>query len=303
MPAQRPAFTLWPWKVIALAVPAMALAAAVFAAATHSSAPKDVLTVFFLVLAAGNAYVFAMAIGDFGRSVLAIPLGALSGYLAVRIFWYPIVDIVYLAVLAIYAALLFRGDGRGSAMGCALVGFLFLAFLAAASRAAQEDVSLICALSSYPFVCSCVTAAMPLENTPAAVWRAGLAGVNAALHGLLLGVIFWLATMVLCAATFRSVAPSWGVADVVVIPVVVAALATNYFCVRFLFSGVHRIEVPQERPPDEAPPQEAASTAEEAPPQLAPLAAPPSDELPLPQPKLSLPEDQPEQPEKPASLP
>lgn len=259
----QPRFTLWPWAAMALGVPAMAAAATLLGAA-QAQEPQDLLTVFFGVLAAGNAYVFALAVGDFGRSVLAIPTGAVAGFLAVRIFAYPITNFLFLVFIALYALSALRAGGRGAAIGCGLLTFVFLGFLVLGSgvRSSGSDGSQVfmCLLSTYPFTCACVTATMPLEQTRAGVLAAAAAGLNAALYGLLMGSAAFVLSGVLWLVTLRPLSSQpW--AAMPVVPALIALLVCNYFCAKHLFAGVHRVEAPGPSPA-------ATEEAEEAPPPL-----------------------------------
>jgi hypothetical protein len=73
----KPKFTWWPLKALALAVPVLS-AALSFACSANS--PHQPIPLFFCLLGAGNGYLIGIAIGDLGRSMIAIPLGALAGY-------------------------------------------------------------------------------------------------------------------------------------------------------------------------------------------------------------------------------
>jgi hypothetical protein len=297
---KQPEFTFWPWKLMALAAPTMAIVASLLATRDSEPSTRDVLTVFFGVLAAGNAYVFAVATGDFGRSVLAIPIGALAGFVAVRIFSRPVTDALYLAFLLGYAMVSLRKSPRGALAGCALMAILFSLFVFSASFAAtgggKQDGW--CGVSCYPFVCACVTAAMPLEYKPGAIWEAFVAGTSAALYGLLMAVLFFIGGTVVCeiAANFIPALSSARGDGLLVVPGAVAALAANYYCVRCIFDSVHRVEVPQQRPTEQ-------EQADETRTKLAPTSDPssvspalgyglPTRQVPLPQAKLKLDDDE-----------
>jgi hypothetical protein len=244
---KQPAFTLWPWKALALTVPVMAFVAALFST-EHSRNAKDVLTVFFGVLAAGNAYVFAMAVGDFGRSVVAIPAGALAGFLAVRIFAYPIVNLVFLLFIIIYALLHILRGAQSAPLGCIVSSVVFIGFsMVARTAGTGGEEAWLCVWFSYPFTCACVTATMPLENTCDGVWRAAIAGLSAALYGMLMGVVALVAGGVLWAVFANAIAGRRTGPDSAIVPGILGVLAANYFCVKHIFSGIHRVEIEKDK--------------------------------------------------------
>ncbi|MCY3022741.1 MAG: hypothetical protein NTW87_27500 [Planctomycetota bacterium] len=253
---KQPEFTLWPWKVSALAVPAMALVA-VLLALSQSADKREAMVVFFGVLAAGNAYLFAMAVGDFGRSVIAIPVGAVAGVVAVEVFKHQEANVVYLLFLGI---LVITGMVRGfvrALPGCGLLILVFIAFMIAAAAGGLRggDVTL-CVLSAYPFVCGAVTATMPLDSDLPGIWNACMAGTRAALHGLLMGAFIGIFSLPVCFVLYAGGlllqwrSPVAASAAFNVAPLV-ALLATNYFCVKYVFAAVHRAEAPSVRPPAE----------------------------------------------------
>ncbi|MGD0090554.1 MAG: hypothetical protein ABSE73_11595 [Planctomycetota bacterium] len=281
---KQPQFTLWPWGTLAVAVPAMALVTA-FIAAQQSQQLEDVFTVFFGVLAAANAYLFAMGIGDFGRSIIAIPCGAVAGFLAVRIFAYAPVSVLFLLLVGFYMARL--GPGK-IALGC-FAGFLALLTLAAATGSGGGGgAAVLCGLCAYPFTCACVAATMPLENTSEGVAAAATVGLSAALRGMMFGWPAFAVCAVLASAVRSSGPPApagQNMDNGILVAGVPGLLVANYFCIKQVFTGIHRVEVP-EKPPEAGPPQEPA------PPKEAPYTNPGAVWLPLPQPKIKLPEDE-----------
>ena len=83
----RPRYTWWPWRTLALAVPVVSFGAAVFASlagveASERSTEKLTLLVGLTIFGAGNGFLLGAAIGDFGRSILAMIAGAAAALLA-----------------------------------------------------------------------------------------------------------------------------------------------------------------------------------------------------------------------------
>jgi hypothetical protein len=75
----KPKFAWWPFRSLALAVPVLA-ASLTFGCCASQNAPLHAMPLFFCLLGAGNGYLIGIALGDLGRSMIAIPLGALAGY-------------------------------------------------------------------------------------------------------------------------------------------------------------------------------------------------------------------------------
>ena len=116
---KRPEFSWWPYRTVALIVPLLAMGAAAGAGAasnkTGHERDLEIITIFFSVLGAGNAYLFAIAIGDLGKTVLAVPAGGFAGFLVVNIFGHPPATIVYLILLGAVGLaldLIFRAANR-----------------------------------------------------------------------------------------------------------------------------------------------------------------------------------------------
>lgn len=240
----QPAYTWWPWRFLALSAPILALGGAALAASEHR--PRaEVLAVFFSVLAAANGYLFAMAVGDFGRSITAIPIGAAAGYAAVFLFSYPLPNAIFITILLVIAGLSMGARLMKMLSGCVIIVFLSIALLSfigvAVNRhaTAEPEIAIIC---SYPFVCGCVASSMPIENSLRAVIDAWLAGIRASLHGMAMGGLASIGLGVLVAILMSSVR-SRSVEQAVAVGFLVITLAlANYFCVQNIFTAVHRAE-------------------------------------------------------------
>ena len=82
----RPRYTWWPWRTLALAVPVVSVGAAFFAILTEvkkpgSSTEQMALLAGLTIFGAGNRFLLGAAIGDFGRSILAMLAGATAAFL------------------------------------------------------------------------------------------------------------------------------------------------------------------------------------------------------------------------------
>jgi hypothetical protein len=225
----------------------IALGGAVLADQEHRS-HEETFAIFFSVIAAANGYLFAMAIGDFGRSIVAIPLGAFSGYAAVTLFSYPMPNIVFISVLFFIALLSLTARMMKVLSGClsmVVLFFAFFAFLGAVKNgrfmpSGDPEMALFC---SYPFVCGCVAASMPIENSPSAIWDAWLAGVRAAMHGMVMGGLASIAVGILILISASIFSSSRRDEEFFAIAFAVISLSlANYFCVQNIFTAVHRAE-------------------------------------------------------------
>jgi len=241
----QPTFTLWPWKILSMLVPVMALVAA--GVAEKYEAPKeDSFAIFFSVIAAGNAYLFAMAIGDFGRSVVAIPIGAVAGWIAVLVFSYGPPSILFIALMAVVMLLSVVSRSAAAGHGCLALVMLFFLALGAIEAPGRGDPALSM-LAGYPFVCAVVAGCMPLQRDFLGVCQAGIAGARAALHGMVAGIfVFGFGAVIL------GLSPRFGSAGILVAGgalIALAAMMINYFCVKFIFTAVHRVVAPAPQSP------------------------------------------------------
>jgi hypothetical protein len=240
----QPTFTLWPWKILSMLVPAMALVAAGLAE-KYNAPREDSFAIFFSVIAAGNAYLFAMAIGDFGRSVIAIPVGAVAGWVAVVIFSHAAPTFLFLSFLTIvmFVSVLNRSSPVGH--GCLnLVLLFFLGFAAAGASRTDPGLS---ALAGYPFVCAAIAGCMPLQRDFGGCLIAALAGARAALHGMVVGGTVFILGLIIASWVSRGM--TWGQIIVVLGVGLLSTMTANYFCVKFIFTAVHRVVAPAPQAP------------------------------------------------------
>jgi hypothetical protein len=250
----QPKFKLWPWATLSLAVPAAAGGAGIV---FFNNDPRpltndklwDTAAVFFSVLGAGNGYLIGIAIGDLGRSLFALIIGAASGFGAVHALREPVVGVAYILGLGIVSLGTIIG-GLQVISGCAtgLMLSIILMFSIAHQLNSPEFHLFVC----YPLVCSCITASLPLEWTLASMAGAALSGTRAALHGMLMGVAVF--------AFFCAI----GSSELIVgLGVWAAAIVSNFFCIRSLFIAVYRAEreTPVEKASEPENPPEVKSDA------------------------------------------
>jgi hypothetical protein len=240
VPVTQPHFTFWPWQLMALAVPAMAVGGVVVAYFSKASATEGMI-IFQAVLAAGNGYLFAMAVGDLGRSVIAIPAGGIAGAAAVALFQWPLAILAYVVVLG---CLVLMDRASHPVLGCLSIGGLIIFALAAGECFRHSNATplfgMVCA---YPFACGAVTATMPVDNTLARVLDAWRVGTRAALYGLLAGFAVLLVVYMFGGVLARLVRTT-AIAEVFVIAVGATAIfVTNYVCVKCVFESVERVDV------------------------------------------------------------
>jgi len=241
---KRPEFSWWPYRAVALSVPVLALGAAVgstFASnRVGDEQTLEVMTIFFAVLGAGNAYLFAIAIGDLGKTVLAVPAGGFAGFLAVQIFGHPPATVIYLVLLGILTIHAMLNGIFRALVGC---GGLFLMFIggcvAVNIRNAFEPG--LCVICSYPFVCGAVAAFMPYERSMGGIRSAWLAGTLNAAYGMILsagiGATFFVIVGFAGGLIFRG-----SVGQILAIAGGVVSLClANFFCAQSLFFSVYRI--------------------------------------------------------------
>lgn len=134
----QPRFTWWPWRVLALAVPWLAYAGAVAARmqledAGRTEQDTQTLRVLLAVYAGGNGLLLGAAIGDLGRSLLAMFVGSaaaliLAPFCVSGMGWVcvPLVIGSFTGCLALEADL----DGIVGAMLAGIVDFAVGAVLA-----------------------------------------------------------------------------------------------------------------------------------------------------------------------------
>jgi len=241
----QPKFTFWPWGTLAAAVPIMAFGCSVIAASQKGVNPEESLIVFFSVLAAGNGYLFAMAVGDFGRSIVAMPAGAIAGFIAVKIFAFPILTMLFLFPLIVIALFSLTLQQR-IVSGCLVMLALGISTLVIATVIAAKANPAFATVCAYPFTCGAITATMPLKSDLEGYWQAWYAGTRAALFGMapgIAGLAFGAMILDPVIGSFRPLTSAQFETVLLIIPVGMGLLVANYFCVRELFASVFRAGV------------------------------------------------------------
>lgn len=262
---RHPQFTWWPYRTLALVIPLVAFGASVGAALNSTKQGNDqtleILIVFFAVMGAGTAYLFAMAIGDLGKSVLAVPAGSIAGFVAVHLFSHPVVSLVFVVVLGFLTIHAMLNGIFRTRVGCGGLILLFVAGCAVVGvrRSFEPEISAICA---YPFICGVVAAFMPYDRSFGGIRSAWLAGTLNATYGMILAGGIAMATFIFVAflASGRGLGRAY--ADVLAIIWAVSALClANMFCAKNLFYSVYRVS----HEPEPEPPGEMAATTGSAP--------------------------------------
>jgi hypothetical protein len=102
-------FSWWPWKVLALTVPVVAAGAGIFVASQRNYDESQLVIITLGVLSAGNAYILALANGRLSRLVLAVPLGAVTGFLPMLLAFSRYVYVPFLVLLGVWSVVFVIG--------------------------------------------------------------------------------------------------------------------------------------------------------------------------------------------------
>ncbi len=232
----QPKFRRWPWGALAMAIPLIAGVATM--AAFNNGAEMDqpgelfrAAKLFFIVLCAGNGYLMTVAIGDLGRSVLAVPVGALAGlasiYAADSSAALKFV-IIYFAIITLVAVLQ-MGRALIEDAGAMLLSTMVILYVVSESRS-NSELKLIVA---YPIACSMIAASMPLRGGFEGIFSALVVGARASLLGTLAGLIVLPLVFPLLNSIHFPVYASG---------VVLSVMAANYLCFKLLFDACFRAQ-------------------------------------------------------------
>jgi len=244
----QPTFKFWPWGALSIAAPAVAALAAgaqLMKDAAHGPLSDEdtwrAAAVFFGIIGAANGYLIAIAIGDLGRSALAIPLGAIAGALSISLLKSPYVAsavTLYFGVFMYCAAM----EGQQMILGC-FTAFLLsvLLMLIVASSFNNESSRLIHLLLCYPLVCSLVAASMPLERSFRGAYEAFGIGAQAALYSGIAGLFALAGVSILCLIVSHYSRFDLGEIQLYVAFFAGAAVA-NYRCIRYMFDLLFRAD-------------------------------------------------------------
>jgi hypothetical protein len=244
----QPKFTPWPWGVLAIGAPVLAASGTALqfvsdpapGSQTQSEYFWRAASTFFGVLGAANGYLIAIAIGDFGRSVVALPLGAATGFVSVFALRSPIVAGI---AVAVYGLIIINAviNGVKIVTGCGTCLLLALLLMTitlgnVAGEVNREQHLLMC----YPILCSFITASMPLDRSVDGVFGAFLVGARAALNSMIAGLIGFAAVMLLFSTLYRFF---WFGREMEALfcAVLVGGMLSNWFCIKSLFEVVYRV--------------------------------------------------------------
>lgn len=233
----KPQFTLWPYRVLALLVPLLAVGAAVLTGTNSKHAIGDDwsgewMSVFGTVLGAGNGYILALACGDLRRAVLALLIGVVAGFSAITLLSLPAATFLFGGVLLslMYAALEKKQVPEVSGGGAIILLIITIMWAGLASFDPYSRRALAVPFA-LPFVCGAarIVAAEKLANHE--ILAAIQNGCNASVIGILYATPLILFTAVLPIRT-----------DPVILILFVSAclLIANYFFVLETFSSLHR---------------------------------------------------------------
>jgi hypothetical protein len=240
----HPEFTWWPYRTLAILIPLIAAGAASMAAELEHNFTSEeytlrIITVFYAILGAGNAYLFAMAIGDFGKSVFAIPVGAFAGMLAVQILSYGFGAGIYIAFLLLTVIRSLTVGTTRPVVGCFLIGALVLGGFGISFNLANHS-PFFSALLGYPFVCGAVAACMPCDWTRAGVYSALLAGTLNAVQGMAMALGLYLLVSFTLGIAVALIQSGFVLAAFSILMGGLGFGSINYFCVQSLFHSVYR---------------------------------------------------------------
>ena len=108
----QPAFTWWPWRLIAISVPLIALAGGFLAVNTPQTSmgvmtrEQKIILIVLTLYGTGNAMLMGWAIGDFGRTLLAVFATAGASILAVNWLGHGVIGLGPFMVVAAWAGCL-----------------------------------------------------------------------------------------------------------------------------------------------------------------------------------------------------
>jgi hypothetical protein len=175
--------------------------------------------------------------------VLAVPIGALAGFLAARIFSYPPANGLYLLVMLVLVIYALASQAYSTPMGCAsifVLGIMSLIMLFGGGPRFEPSLSQIC---GYPFVCGVVAGAMPYERNLRGMYLAWVTGTLNACYGMMWAVLWYLAAFVAFALIISWLNPL-GKMDGEILEMILRGAwfgVANFYCVRSLFYSVYRV--------------------------------------------------------------
>lgn len=190
---KQPEFKFWPWGVLAASVPLMGVLGVFILFNNQPGANYEqngILAgiIFFSAIASGNAYVLALATGDFGRSLLAMPVGALAAFVCVHALSQPLVMLVYVVITASIFTRFVYGIASSYAEGGAVTGTSICAgIIYGLVLFGLVKDNPFAVVAGYAGVCGCVGAAMATTFDRAAIVEGSLVGMEAGVLGMTVG--------------------------------------------------------------------------------------------------------------------
>jgi hypothetical protein len=245
---KHPEFTWWPWGLLSLATPLVAIGAALGYYNSPHSDHDLVMAVLLSALGAGNAYVIAIAGGSLRAAMLAVPVGALTGFFTVISLQFKPFYLLYLFIMLFLAA----GYTIESFLryGCNPIELLAITVsfgistlicmgMAASGFPATSPWAIVLA---YPFVISCIVTAMVVRTRFNGGVEGFFAGFKSSLTGLLKGVFM---SAPLCVITYfiasllpgRAMETGYGL----IAMGAVALAACNFYTLHAMFPMLLRV--------------------------------------------------------------
>ncbi len=236
------AFTLWPWRVLALVVPAVAVVAGVACATDRQANPAYIAPAVLGVLGAGNAYILAIASGNLGRTVMAVPVGVIAGFLPLLVVAVPAALTVYVFILLLWGLgvaveKMMRSSMAWGLLGTPIVlllgGVLLLIALAGALRRTGDPA--ILAPLCFPFECACIVPCMTANTRYRGSAEAFCDSITASVKGLF-AMIAIMTPLLIVFSILRV--PHNDVAEMML--AILALMICNYFFMKNFFSAIVR---------------------------------------------------------------
>jgi hypothetical protein len=240
-------FTLWPWKMFAVLVPLLATGAGVAVALEPGCDKQLVAPAVLGLLGSGNAYIIAVASGNLGRTMLAIPVGVTAGFLPLVILEQPVALILYVGFVAIWGlgSLIERTK---SCLGCLALPFVVFMFgivlVVSGAHASADGAQRVLAIPlCYPFECACIAACMITGTRYKGAVEGFCDSIGASVRGLIAAVVGLLPVSILARMLpgDESGAIVVGAASLVI---------CNYFFMKNFFSAIVRDTTPAQAAPE-----------------------------------------------------
>jgi len=258
-PPERPVFTLWPWKIAALAVPAVAVLAAVIWWFTKSRNVEDLLAVFLACCAFGTTWLFAAATREFTRHVLAIPLAAGIGAGSVVLLSFQPALIVFLVLFAAtflsFLMNIIKTSATHHSMG-ALQEFKAKSDKVRVIGGSITGFVLICVLAfykpgqmilAYPFTCGFIGMMFPGQSGIAGRLLSWEQGIKKCFQSLMIFLIVACALMVVVDQIWNwKRMPAYREPEkltYLMLAVGIALIPSHFYFIRWIFELISTVEM------------------------------------------------------------